>query len=295
MSYKYNPFTGKFDETGSAGANTTLSNLTSPTAINRDLIFDKSLPILKTKNDTVSEQLLITTGDASAGDSGDLIFTTGSASVDRGDIILDATSLLLVNYAEFSNINTNNNSWGSDLPGLTIKGDSTEANTAGAGGLVFNDPTGVNYFFVGTNDANNIGTTSNIYMTSGDNAGTGKSGDVDILSGQATGGGDSGYVQIQTQNSTSGNSGNMFLSTGPAASGTSGNINLTTSNSANIRGSIVMNSNGLNLVNVGNVALPIASSNPSAPVEGSSYIFSSGGTYEIRSYIAGGWRSVALT
>jgi hypothetical protein len=73
---------------GINSANQQLSNLNN-VAINDDLIFGTGVSgTLKTKNGTTSTSLSIKTGDASAGNSGDISIVTGSASGTRGKILL---------------------------------------------------------------------------------------------------------------------------------------------------------------------------------------------------------------
>lgn len=76
---------------GGSGANVTLSNLTSPTAMNQDLIFDTGdTALVKTKDESAqdSQRLQLTTGDVTnPGDnSGRLELRTGSAIDDSGRI-----------------------------------------------------------------------------------------------------------------------------------------------------------------------------------------------------------------
>lgn len=67
---------------GGGGANQALSNLTNPTAINQDFIFDTGSAVtIKTKNDSAATQALtVITGDSSATDSGATYIGTGSAA-----------------------------------------------------------------------------------------------------------------------------------------------------------------------------------------------------------------------
>lgn len=116
MSYVFNPFTGTFDlvnDSGATGANTELSNLTSPTAVNQDLIFNKSAnTFIKSKGLTVSDPtgatsdaltiqsgkadnnsqktgiVTVTSGEADDA-SGNLVLTTGGASNTSGDVKIE--------------------------------------------------------------------------------------------------------------------------------------------------------------------------------------------------------------
>jgi hypothetical protein len=74
------------DSLGGSGANQTLSNLTSPTAVNQDFLFDKNDPTIKSKNNTSTQGLSLKSGDASAGNSGEVSLQAGtSTGGTRGD------------------------------------------------------------------------------------------------------------------------------------------------------------------------------------------------------------------
>jgi hypothetical protein len=110
-----------------AGANTTLSNLTSPTAINQDLIFGKATPILKSADVATgtSEILLLQSGNGTAanaasgnlnvksgnafgsGVSGDVSIVVGAVDTGtRGKIVLDGSYVdtSMTNYLWTKNI-----------------------------------------------------------------------------------------------------------------------------------------------------------------------------------------------
>jgi hypothetical protein len=135
--------------TSSDGANVTLSNLTNPTAINQDLIFDKGTDAtLKTKNETAatSKSLEVFTGNlAGAG-----AFGTGNLSVVTG------TSANATQYS-----------------GNAIFG-SGSAGSAGSGN--------VNLLSGGSSTG---GPTGTITIITG-NAGGGASGDISLVVGTAT-------------------------------------------------------------------------------------------------------------
>lgn len=73
-------------------ADTDLGNLAA-TAINEDLVFVKINPIVKSKDNTASQPLDIKSGDASAGDSGNINIITGTASGTRGFLIAEANRI----------------------------------------------------------------------------------------------------------------------------------------------------------------------------------------------------------
>jgi hypothetical protein len=75
--------TGSWQAAGGGGANTSLSNLVGPTAINEDLIFDKSAPIIQSKNQIStnnSEDITITSGTTVDGNSGSAILAAAYPS-----------------------------------------------------------------------------------------------------------------------------------------------------------------------------------------------------------------------
>jgi len=73
----------------SGGANTTLSNLTSPTAINQDLIFNLTTPVIQSQNASGNtEDTELKTGDSSAGNSGIMTISSGEADQNSGDVLI---------------------------------------------------------------------------------------------------------------------------------------------------------------------------------------------------------------
>lgn len=80
--------------TGASGANTFLSNLTSPTAINQDLIFDTGAAAnLKTKDDITqtTQNLTISSGSSVGGSSfssGTVIVSSGPGDTGSGDTVI---------------------------------------------------------------------------------------------------------------------------------------------------------------------------------------------------------------
>jgi hypothetical protein len=95
------------DNSGAGAASTELDNLTT-TAINADLIFNKATPFVKSENDTASETLTISSGNASAGNSGDVVIQTGTATGTRGEVSIDATQVD-VNNTKIVNLATPTN------------------------------------------------------------------------------------------------------------------------------------------------------------------------------------------
>lgn len=211
---------------GSAGANATLSNLTSPTAINQNLIFSNSLtgPNIaagddNTNNGTKAPTLNITSGakTAGTGDSGDINITLSNSSggavgnlnlssgsgTTRGSVI---TSMNIIPDSDGGRSVGRNGSRFSTMNSVTISSDSFNASSDGTanGGLfkTASAPDGNSYnvnittaaagklgLFTASDGANNSTATGNLLISSGNKtAGTGNSGDVIIANGTSAGG-----------------------------------------------------------------------------------------------------------
>ena len=142
------------------------------------------------------------TGDAAAGNSGDIALTTGSAGSTRGNIILDAPSVLFPGAAGAL---------------LTAQTGAVYVNTAGQTGSTASQWAGI-----GSGDSvDGNGGGAEIYT--GNTTGSGTTGEVDLHSGDAHGTGNTGGVHLYSGNADAGNSGNISLQTG-GATGTRGNI-----------------------------------------------------------------------
>jgi hypothetical protein len=74
---------GTWAAAGGSGANQSLSNLTNPTAINQDLIFNKASALVKTQDKTSttnSEAISVKSGDVVDGTAGDVTIDSGVAT-----------------------------------------------------------------------------------------------------------------------------------------------------------------------------------------------------------------------
>jgi hypothetical protein len=82
---------GTWASPSGSGANVTLSNLTSPTAINQDLIFDKaSDAIIKTKDDTAATSALnLLSGDSSTAAAGAILIQVGNSDTAASQISIN--------------------------------------------------------------------------------------------------------------------------------------------------------------------------------------------------------------
>ena len=168
------------------GANTTLSNLTSPVAINQHLLPDSGI-----------------TRD---------IGSTGGRFRDGFFEEADITTLagLLPN------------TWGADLPGIVLNGDSTDALSGGASSVIMKTTNANQYMVLATQDVNLAGTGPSLQLTTGHNTGAGNSGEIYVESGAATSG-NSGHIGLTTGGATAGNSGGISFIIGSAGS-TQGNF-----------------------------------------------------------------------
>lgn len=182
---------GTWAAPSSSGANQSLSNLTNPTAINQDLIFNTgAAAALKTKNDAAAtKDLSIETGTPSVIDvnSGELSLLSGNATGtgQSGNVILSSGST--VNVASGS---------------VTISsGPPTGGANSGIVSIVSGDATATS------------GASGNVSLASG--ASDIASGTVSIASGTSASA-DTGAVSITSGNSSGGNSGDINLSIGTA-------------------------------------------------------------------------------
>lgn len=276
MGFKFNPLEGSglVPAGGGDGANTSLSNLSSPTAVNQDIIFDKSTPIVKTKDDSLAstQPLTVQTGDASGSgnNSGNISIysgnndtdgTTGSVSITTG---IGPTGVVSGNIT----INTGNTAGATNTGSVTLSSGSTEASS---GDVYLQSGYGTQI-------------SGQVVLSSGDAL---NSGPVSIYSGDGLGEASvSSNVQAWTGDSD-GDSGSIIVSTGSSTSGASGNITLSCGDAATIDGSIRLNAIC--------VKLPIGTSNPSTSdyPDGSCYYNTS--TNKLMVLNGGTWRGITLT
>jgi len=141
---------------GGGGANVTLSNLTSPTAINEDLIFDGGSQ-LKTKDVAgLSNDIFVKSGDSTGDNTGIVRIISGATS------------------------------FGGGLSGDTeIKTGNGTGTNAGSGAVT-----------IQTGDADGTGNGGNITIQTGAPSGAGTSGGVFIVTGTTPAGGTPGNIQL---------------------------------------------------------------------------------------------------
>lgn len=208
---------------GGGGANTALSNLVSPTAINQDL-----LP-----------------GSADSFDIGSLsdhfrdIFATSLNSQTANfysTITPLATILAIADNAvpttpsgvsiDFSFRATENN----DLGIFTVN--STSASPSGR-------------IAIDTGNNTSTGNTGNLQLTTGDANSVGTTGLLDLITGDQSGSGLSGGITLTTGTTTSNESGSITFNTGNSSADDSGAINLITGTAAGTRGRIEMDASAI--------------------------------------------------
>lgn len=220
-------------DTLAGGANLTLSNLNSPTAINQDLIFNKASALVKTADAAsgASETLSVLTGTMiTSGSSGNLTLGTGGSFSGSGSILLaSGTTALSAATTGAVTIRSGNATVGVASSGPVSITTGTSIGAAVTGGLNLE-----------TGSSPGLAGSGNILMRSGNvNTNTsGASGTVTIASGSSVAGatGLTGLISISSGNHASPTSsagattvatGNQ---TGTAFSGTGGVTTITTGN-----------------------------------------------------------------
>lgn len=268
------------DTSGGGGANQSLSNLTSPTALNQILIFDTGgSGELQTKDDTASSQdLLIATGSSSAGASGNMAISTGAAA-NTGT----GTISMLTGNPSAPDINSGSITIASgDVTGIGVSGiigihsgdtvDGTSANVnirSGTG--TGNGGSGDLNFISGSGSASTgtisilsgdsgLASSGNLNFATGNtadsnsgqtqivtgNTGNGTSGPLNLGSGNSSGTGGSGNVLVQTGTTGDGTSGSIFIATGgPSGNGQSGAVEITSADTAQGNSGLIFISSGL--------------------------------------------------
>lgn len=185
-------------------------------------------------------------GNASAGNSQDILIQTGTASGVRGSVTMDALSYVFSELGKIGLNTENQTSWGSDIPGLIFSDTDSVVAAASGGGLFFNG-NGSQSLAILTSDKASSNSSSTIY------AGTGY-----------TDSGTSGAVDLFTGGSVTGNTGLINLLTGNSSSaGATGNINLSTGTTSGTRGKVVISARTL--------GLPSAAADPSGGGAGEIY------------------------
>lgn len=251
----------------SGGANVTLSNLTSPTAINQDLlpgvtdvtnfgttlkrileVVTKSINISSLnisivaainaviKNNNTGGGITVITGDTIVGNSGPISLITGTATGIRGAISLDGLEVN-VNSTKIINVDDPTN------PQDVATKAYVDASVGGSGANVtlsnLTAPIAVNvqeFILAGAFSSNTVktednvvGSTADIIVTSGV-AGNGDSGDATLTTADSAGPNASGDVRISTGDSNSAFvPGEIFIQPGnqPTNSSSSATVNIT--------------------------------------------------------------------
>ena len=279
----YPPSTG-----GGGGANTTLSNLDSPTEINQDL----QAPL--------GSDLNLKTVDNGAGDSDNIKLSPGSATGIKGKVKLCDEKLVITDVMP-------SDYWGTDVPAFMgdaeVIADSNVAIFYGSTDISTNIYSNDVVLQSGQNDVvSSTFSTGQVSIITGlitDSGASGQTGPIDVLTGDNSGSNNSGAINIRSGNSTaqtgniglntgssSGtNSGELNFNTGTAPSGNSGNVNLSTGAASGTRGYIRFDS----LVAV----LPTGTSDPSTSYPSGSCYYNTS-TNNFRVLNGGTWRGILL-
>lgn len=174
---------------GSGGANDTLSNLSSPTAVNQNLIFDNGgTATIQTKEDSIATKIiqLLTGNVVGSGQSGRMVLATGASdnsSTGRIDVL-------------------SGNSNGGTSGRINIATGSSDGATTGRIDIVTGAPSAVDV------------SSGRISLLTGSPTGVGNSGNATVETGTVVDG-SSGSVNIVTGSTGGiGNSGNVNISTG---------------------------------------------------------------------------------
>ena len=137
--------------------------------------------------DVLSGSALFTLPDGD-GLSGQILSTDGAAQLSW----VNQASTGFVSFELSPLFNGSPSTWGADIPATVIDGSSADANSAGAAGIPFYDPTGVNWFIIGTQDLDLATTSSPLLLATGANA-TGPSADLYFRTGPAGDGAPGGF------------------------------------------------------------------------------------------------------
>jgi hypothetical protein len=185
----------------------------------------------------------IRSGNASAGNSGGIFLTTGTAGGTRGLISLDASSINC-NNARITNVLTpsvgtdaanknyvDNNTANSTLSNLGVTAVNADLIFDKANAVVQTEDgaSGSNNLFVTTGDSSAVAASGNLVLASGDGF---ASGTVTVKSGAVTTAFvNSGQVSLASGNSALGGSGNVVVTTGstdPSGGYSAGSVNIET-------------------------------------------------------------------
>lgn len=261
-------------------ANVTLDNLTT-TAINANLIFNKSLPILQSGDTTAaasanltvqsgnttvgvfnSGTLTLSTGTSAASSSGDLSIATGTSSAATGNLNISTGAKSGAQTGNSGSVTIASGAYGSSSNSasgdvLLKSGDKTSGTNGATGDLTLRSGN--------TSSTSGSTPTGNVLLNSGDSTGasTIPTGSVTIRSGNksSTGSAASGAVSMRSGTAQVGATGTANFGSGVATANTSGNVTL---------------SSGTGTTGTGTIT--VASGNASANVSGTVTVSSGTGT-----------------
>lgn len=216
------------------GANQSLSNLTNPTAINQDLIFDSSSNKIIGIDSTGTNPARSLT--IRSGSSGGTDISAGAVTISTGTSTGSAGSFGIAFYMPPSG-----QASGSTGRSAFLHSEKTSTIAANTSRLKAPQNGGVDFTITNTATSTDFGQVAfssssdapKITVITAENASTGKSGELRLESGPKTVAGNTGDLYVKSGNTTNGNSGSYFLETGSVTSGTaksSGSIQLLSGN-----------------------------------------------------------------
>lgn len=244
-------------------ANKTLSNLTSPTAINQDLIFAKSISLVKTADATAanSETLSVLTGSTiTSGSSGNLALSSGTSVGASGTVQLTSGNTTSSIATGAITVRSGNATTGNASSGAVTISTGVSAGTSPTGNLTLS--TGISPGLAGSGDialnSGNVTTSTSgssgaVTIASGTSVAgaSGATGAVSLASGNhASAAVSAGIVTVKTGNQT----GAAFSGTGAATTVTTGNV--TSATATGISGATnILSGNAAGAADTGNVVV----------------------------------------
>lgn len=203
---------------GLSFANKTLSNLTSPTALNQDILPDAYIS-RNLGSTTLPFNVVEAIGHR----------TPSTNFVYTGDIIAGSPGQIQ-NLSSTANISVFTDVWGPNIPqgtrvasisGTTVTLTNSVATGTTGATVTFTQISG----FRGEDPATNA-YSSSVYYRTGNVSGTGSSGATYITSGNASGSGNSGQVYMASGTASSGSTGPANFGSGVSTSGASGAVTI---------------------------------------------------------------------
>lgn len=222
---------------GGGGANTSLSNLVSPTALNEDLIFNTGgASTIQTVNDNAADtrNLTIRTGNGTGFRSGDLFLQSGTADTNQTGTVNIVTGTPAVNIPSGSVSVVTGPTTGTGSSGDINVNSGSATSTGNSGNLTLNS---------GGVDS---GSSGGISLYTGASSGSaGNSGGIQIFTGDSVDSNSGDILATSGGTSGTGATGNAILQTGNAVVGDSGSVSLRVGTAGGTQGSIIFQKTGV--------------------------------------------------